>query len=856
MRSSGFISKAACRGYRPSRFAPYKGKLRSHLIARLAKERSIARFIVAPDGYGKTSLAVDYAETMFSWTHVFWVNAKSPCFIRDLDNGGISDGCFKVDSDAKLVVFDDVPQLDASRLKRFSKEIDALLSGNCEVIVICTPSCDLLGSLQIDRVRISATDLLLTDEELDAALSEEDRLRFTTSYAPAARRVPVLVWDSSPESTIAFVSGNLNENLPSDLLLVAFSSFVLQQGTLTDLSNICPIDMPLMSETLVDYPHFGFNVETGRFEAPLVNIEHLARAAKGKLDELVGRSSFATRDELVCAWADILLARGFTADRACDTMRELGQMKSRIAWLAKHARELVRCGCFYATHRLVGSLKSGRYESKERILALDAVCCRMLGDKDAAIRNAKRCAFESVAQDDARVVGLLILANHTYGQLRESAQLSLRTWEQTMRSSGKAPLSWHEALVVAWVASQDGVERLGATWMMLRQTGVDDDALCLVASWLFGAAGQAWSEGATFDERPLDAAQQYIRSRLTDGETLPIDFFATSAGLSMEEAHAKGMAYSNGPLEAGVLLGLRRVEMAMLMQRRAFSQVQHEEQVRRSELMPDGPLYGGINTNPPVLEQRAVPLLELKTFGRLDVSIGGVPLDPKKIGRKQTRVLLLVLAANLGRDISRDATAQMMWPAKTLESARKNFYTTWSQLRHALMLPDGTCPYLLKHQYGCRLDDRYVKSDLARLDDICRELLFGPVDSDEWYEIYTEIDRDFTGDLLPVEERSALVAKIRDEYRGRLVDALVTATLRLIEAGHPQRGIWFAREAIKREPVREDAYVALMRAQIAHDQRTAAMMTYLSCRRVLSEELGIDPSPETTALYESLLGDG
>jgi DNA-binding SARP family transcriptional activator len=44
-----------------------------------------------------------------------------------------------------------------------------------------------------------------------------------------------------------------------------------------------------------------------------------------------------------------------------------------------------------------------------------------------------------------------------------------------------------------------------------------------------------------------------------------------------------------------------------------------------------------------------------------------------------------------------------------------------------------------------------------------------------------------------------------------------------------------------------------MRAQIAYGQRTAAMMTYHVCRRVLAEELGIDPSPETTALYESLL---
>ena len=44
-----------------------------------------------------------------------------------------------------------------------------------------------------------------------------------------------------------------------------------------------------------------------------------------------------------------------------------------------------------------------------------------------------------------------------------------------------------------------------------------------------------------------------------------------------------------------------------------------------------------------------------------------------------------------------------------------------------------------------------------------------------------------------------------------------------------------------------------MRAQIANSQRTAAMLTYHKCRRVLAEQLGMDTSPETTALYKSLL---
>ena len=63
--------------------------------------------------------------------------------------------------------------------------------------------------------------------------------------------------------------------------------------------------------------------------------------------------------------------------------------------------------------------------------------------------------------------------------------------------------------------------------------------------------------------------------------------------------------------------------------------------------------------------------------------------------------------------------------------------------------------------------------------------------------------------------------------------------------------LWFAREAAGRDRSREDACAALMEAQLGAGQRAAAIDTYLSCRRYLAEELGIDPSPSIVALYRS-----
>ena len=82
---ASFVSKAACRGYRPARFSAARLQRRPAVVSRLLRERSVARFLIAPAGFGKTCAALEYAQTIFEFEHVFWIPCESPCFVRDLD---------------------------------------------------------------------------------------------------------------------------------------------------------------------------------------------------------------------------------------------------------------------------------------------------------------------------------------------------------------------------------------------------------------------------------------------------------------------------------------------------------------------------------------------------------------------------------------------------------------------------------------------------------------------------------------------------------------------------------------------------------------------------------------------------
>ena len=858
---TGFISKAACKGRRPQQFVGYTGFQRQDLINRLLKERGVVRFIVAPSGYGKTSLAIEYAETVFSWIHTFFVNCQSPCFIRDLDDDSIAEACIALDDKLRLVVFDALPPLDTGRAERFSKEMDALLSAGCEVLVTCTPSANRYGQLQGDQVRLGAQDLLLSDYELDDARAGGDRARTTSESLSAAYRVPALAWGSGSTATVGFLKSSFQEPMPSDVLFVMVSMYVLQQGVYNELERIGSIDLANVGAVLGDYPHLCFDEEQGTFDAPRISMDDLSRALKGLIGSLVDRSPFSSREELVVAWADLLLQSGVGAERACDVVRCICPRPLRSRWAADHALDLVHAGCFYPSIRLLGASSTKSAESmlwqKATVNVLGAVSCMVLGDAAGSAMRARRVAFDENAPSDLQAYGLIVLARVGDAQAKQRAEEML-----VQRVVGAAHMqagqTLEEALVLAWGAARNGVDALGALWGKLQMAGASDDVLCIAASWLFGLVeaqlGDESPDEHAITSEDVARAERFVRARIERSETGASDYFTISAALSLESAHVKGMGLSAGPLPTAVLLDLRRFEVAIRDQRRRLAHDVAAEKARRSNWVAPKEVHSSLEPAELVPRmQRNVPILELKMFGRFDAAIGGVALDPALFHRQNVRSLLVLLAINQGRELSRELVESTMWPRTSPDIARKNFYSVWSQLKQSLTLPDGTCPYLVRHQYGCSLEQRYVQSDVTRLSQICRELLFGNPDPQEWASMYAELDRDFSNELLPSEKNNPLVAAARNDFRLKLVDALVAASQSIVETGNPQWGIWFSRMALKHDKTREDAYVALMKAQIASDQRTAAMMTYLTCQRVLAEELGVDPSPETRALYESLL---
>lgn len=848
---SAFLKSSLCSGQRPDGVLPVRHVPRPDLVARLLRSRSVARFIVAPDGFGKTAVAAEYAETVFGFLRIFWVNGRSPCFLRDLDAGVIAEGMALVAPTARLAVFDDVPPLDAVRAERFARLADQLLSEEVEVLVTCTPSADAYGSLQRDRLLLGAADLLLTEEE--AALSPTGE-----PLAPmpdrASERVACLRWGEDGQRTLA--RGIRREELPADMLLMLMVTCLLGEGSLDDLAEFVPARRcdELAAALEAGYPFAGVEPDERAYRAASLDVAALSLAVLPSMDALAAASVSGERDALVSSLADVLVARG-ACRRATEAMAALASRPGCGTWLAARGWDIACAGHGRAARTLYDAVWHRAQPARPALNAAAGWASASLGDDVTAAVMGRRALASAAASPAARLHGATLLM--ACGEPEEAAQGRQAAPALLARPDAPAPGSPPALLAQVALALGEGALEGARAWERAQAqagpAGADDAALLMAAGWVSAAAAEEALEVP--DEAASSAAwaSERLEALASAGETLGWAALVAGRGL---ETLVRGRPALRRLLPSAALTGALRAAEARDREERSAYRRERAAAERRADAWrrahPD-----------PFREERpraalapaarpVPPTLHVDLFGGLTVRLGDDPVSDRALSKRKVKTLLAILVLRRGSELPRDKLAEALWPESDAAAARKNLSSVWSALARALSV-DGFCPYLLGDEHGCRLDGRLVDSDVARFEALCRKLLFSHARLDGWEELYAQVCGPYAEELLPCEHDSSLVDALRVRYRVELADALVAASERLAEAGEVRGALWFAREALRRDSSREDAYVAQMQAQMAAGQRAAALETYFACRAYLAEELGIDPSARIVELYRSIV---
>ncbi|MGE4528913.1 MAG: AAA family ATPase, partial [Rhodospirillaceae bacterium] len=222
--------------------------------------------------------------------------------------------------------------------------------------------------------------------------------------------------------------------------------------------------------------------------------------------------------------------------------------------------------------------------------------------------------------------------------------------------------------------------------------------------------------------------------------------------------------------------------------------------------------------------------------------------------------LLAYLAAEPGAAQPRDRLAEILWPLLPADAARSNL----RQVLLGLQKTAGGIPGLAADRHAIRLDDAALSAvDLTAFlrgtpeceeagGERCRACLARVEAMADLYR--GEFMAGFALPDCPDFEDWLLVQ--REALLRRALILLERLSLCHERLGNPDRALAFAQRAVDLDSWNEEGQRRLMRLLALNGLRGAALTQYEACRRMLEQELGVQPDAETQALARCLREGG
>jgi DNA-binding SARP family transcriptional activator len=235
--------------------------------------------------------------------------------------------------------------------------------------------------------------------------------------------------------------------------------------------------------------------------------------------------------------------------------------------------------------------------------------------------------------------------------------------------------------------------------------------------------------------------------------------------------------------------------------------------------------------------------MQFRLLGPLEVVAGGRRLE---LGGAKQRSLLASLLLRANQVVSTDRLIDELWGAAPPATAAKSVQVMVSRLRK--MLGEGRLA-THAHGYALRVDVREL--DLARFERLVGEsrgaapenaarklrealaLWRGPALADLAYEPFVQAD----------------IARL-EELRFAALEQRIAADL---AAGRHAELVGELEALVVEHPLRERLRCELMLALYRSSRQAEALDAYRAARRVLSDELGLEPSQELKELEQAIL---
>ncbi|WP_436794691.1 BTAD domain-containing putative transcriptional regulator [Actinospongicola halichondriae] len=498
------------------------------------------------------------------------------------------------------------------------------------------------------------------------------------------------------------------------------------------------------------------------------------------------------------------------------------------------------------------------------ICGLQAMLHAQMGQfADAEDHLAVHATTGTWADQSAHVARSLVAAG------RGDRTTALSAAQMAVSAIGAPPL-------YQWWTSVDVVPALATVGALDRAEAVLDDAATLVDETYPGPAGRHLRARTSF----LQAYVADERGELDRACSLVASGLATANGTAPEILRLEWSRIEpvvSAALQRGALAPAPTIEAlwtAFPDGRALVSLADHPDSVVSSAAFRPALASGhpaarsivaqAVDTDDPAVAAAArdaiarvadsPPPRQFMSLGGFRVRRGGWTTDERSWGRPVDARLLRFLLVHGEGPVPVDLVFEAIWPELDVDRARRSLQVATSRIRQLLDDPGSSASIVETGHGTCRL--RLTGGDVL-----------------DWQEFERAADVALEGDApsLPLLERARSLwggEPLPEEryedwaagWRARLVDRCVDVLVALVHAheraGDDASAIRVARELVDLDPYDERSHRLLMAALARAGRRGQALRQYLVCRRMLLDDLDVQPSEATSTLHAAILAGG
>ena len=243
------------------------------------------------------------------------------------------------------------------------------------------------------------------------------------------------------------------------------------------------------------------------------------------------------------------------------------------------------------------------------------------------------------------------------------------------------------------------------------------------------------------------------------------------------------------------------------------------------------------------------------------MAVDGAPVTAFESDK--VRALLAYLAVEAPRPQRRQTLSGLLWPDMPERSARHNLSQVLFNLRQIIGDAEAQPPFLLVQRDTLQfnlgshhtLDVAQFRALVAACDThthppgaCCADCATRLQQAVTLYQ-GEFLQQFFLADSAAFEEWALLQ---REHLHRRALTAMTTLTAYYQQEGDYTAARQVCEQQLRFDPWREEAHQQMMRLLALSGQRSAALAQFESCRRILADELGVEPAAETRQLYEQI----